>query len=52
MRDSRRRWFRENLDLFYGCPSSFQFFLDMEEVRRYFALFDREDLLEALKDGR
>ncbi len=26
--------------------------LDMEEVRRYFALFDREDLLEALKDGR
>ena len=26
--------------------------LDMDEVRRYFALFDREDLLEALKDGR
>lgn len=26
--------------------------LDMHEVRRYFALFDREDLLEALKDGR
>ncbi len=25
--------------------------LDMDEVRRYFALFDREDLLEALKDG-
>ena len=26
--------------------------LDMDEVRRYFVLFDREDLLEALKDGR
>lgn len=26
--------------------------LDMDEVRRYFALFDREDLLEALTDGR
>lgn len=26
--------------------------LDMNEVRRYFALFDREDLLEALQDGR
>ena len=26
--------------------------LDMDEVRRYFALFDRENLLEALKDGR
>ena len=26
--------------------------LDMDEVQRYFALFDREDLLEALKDGR
>ena len=26
--------------------------LDMDEVRRYFALLDREDLLEALKDGR
>ena len=26
--------------------------LDMDEVRRYFALFDQEDLLEALKDGR
>ena len=25
--------------------------LDMDEVRRYFAFFDREDLLEALKDG-
>lgn len=26
--------------------------LDMDEVRRYFALFDREDLLEALQHGR
>lgn len=26
--------------------------LDMDEVRRYFALFDREDLLEALQDDR
>jgi hypothetical protein len=25
---------------------------DMEEVRRCFARFDREDLLEALQDGR
>lgn len=26
--------------------------LDLGEVRRYFALYDQEDLLEALKDGR
>lgn len=26
--------------------------LDMDEVRRYFALFHREDLLDALNNGR
>lgn len=26
--------------------------IDMDEVRRYFVLFDRQDLLEALSDGR